>query len=361
MNVLHVVNSLEVGGLEKFVLSLSNNYIKFVNCYFVCLSNEGELYSKSQNNMFFINKNDGLSLKPIIEIIKLVKKYKIDLIHTHNQAPQLYGALAGFFSNVKVVHTKHGRNEPHLPRRVKLDKFSSFLTRAIVPVSADAADVCIKVIGINPKKIHLILNGIDTVNFMPGPTGVLRSMVHCKADYALIGIVARLSPEKDHVTLIEACSILRSKGLLFRLAIIGDGPRKTELVALVKQLDLLEEIHFLGTRHDVASLMADLDLFVLSSTTEGVSLTLLEAMSCGIPIVATNVGGTPEVVVDGTTGYLVPSKNPEALAERMSDILLDSNLGKRMGRAGRERVVDKFSIKETAGSYLKLYHSILRQ
>ena len=119
--------------------------------------------------------------------------------------------------------------------------------------------------------------------------------------------------------------------------------------------------NYMGMRNDIAELLHSLDLFVLSSTTEGISLTLLEAMASGLPVVATEVGGNPEVVIDGLTGYLVPAKDPKAMANKLRLLIEDGNLRQKMGVEGRKRVVENFSIKETAKQYEELYNEVLKR
>ena len=176
-----------------------------------------------------------------------------------------------------------------------------------------------------------------------------------------IGIVARLSAEKDHQTLLSACKLLADHSSGFHLEIIGDGPLRGTLEKTVRTLGLDKHVSFAGMRHDVPELLRQLDIFVLSSTTEGISLTLLEAMATTLPVVATNVGGNPEVIIDGETGFIVPPQNPGVMANKLLLLINDVNLRRQMGNKGRERVVAQFSIKETALKYEKLYREVLNK
>lgn len=356
INVLHIVLGLQVGGLEKFVLDLIDKYPPNIKPYIVCLEKKGELGRHFENlDIIELNKSPSLSFKTVMQLVSMITKLDIDIIHTHNPGPHFYGAIAGFLARKPVIHTKHGRNYPADGKKVWLNKISSYFTDKVVAVSQNAADVCLEVENINSSKLEVILNGIDTNIFAPRK---------CEAEDnkpVQIGIVARLSAEKDHQTLLGACKLLSTQKADFHLDIIGDGPLRGVLESSVKSLEIDKYVSFCGTRHDVPELLRKLDIFVLSSISEGISLTLLEAMATRLPIVATNVGGNPEVVVDCETGYIVPPGNPEEMANKLLLLIKDENLRIQMGEKGRERVVMKFSIDETAQQYEKLYYSVLKR
>jgi glycosyltransferase involved in cell wall biosynthesis len=168
--------------------------------------------------------------------------------------------------------------------------------------------------------------------------------------------VARLAPEKDIGTLIRAFQILVPKFSDVELVVVGDGVERKKLEALA----LGANVRFLGSRDDIPELMRSFDVFVLASLTEGISLTLLEAMAASKPIVATNVGGNPEVVVDGVTGFLVPSQDPQAMADKILLLLNDPQLAQRMGIAGRRRVEQNFSLERMTDEYEKVYRAVTK-
>jgi sugar transferase (PEP-CTERM/EpsH1 system associated) len=355
IKVLHIVLGLQVGGLEKFVLDLIDKYSSDIKPIIVCLEGKGELGQKYDHlGIVELHKEPGISLKIIRQLVVLMNEFDIDIIHTHNPGPHFYGAMAGFLTHRPVIHTKHGRNYPTDKKKVWLNKLSSLLTQRIVPVSQNAANVCIDIEKIPSTKIAVILNGVDTDLFCQSG-----NIVDDANSLVRIGIVARLSAEKDHQTLLSACKHLVEQTSDFHLEIIGDGPLRSLLENTVKILGLDEHVSFSGTRHDVQALLRQLDIFVLSSTTEGISLTLLEAMATELPVVATDVGGNPEVVIEGETGFLVPPQNPKAMAEKLLFLINDMKLRQKMGKSGRERVIANFSIRETARKYEGLYIDVL--
>jgi len=166
---------------------------------------------------------------------------------------------------------------------------------------------------------------------------------------------------KDQATLLRAARLVADADPEFRLDIIGDGPARGELLALREDLSLGDRVCFLGERMDVAGCLAACDLFVLSSETEGLSLTLLEAMAAGLPIVATAVGGNREVVVEGETGLLVPAKSPQALAHAIRCLLCDPARLLRMGRAARAQVEKEFDMRQVVVKYETLYRELLEK
>lgn len=354
MKVLHVVNCLEMGGLEKVVVGLTQHIDK-VQHTVVCLIAKGDLWKEVEGECLFLNNPSGLTLSTIPRIKKIIQEKKIDIVHTHNQGPQFYGAIAGKLSGKAVIHTKHGQNVVNSHRRYYLDRFSSFFTDKIVTVSDDARDICLRQLKIPEKKVVTVLNGVDIEKF------------HCFTDKAqfqqgrpfVIGTVGRLASEKNHSCLLDACTRLADRKINFQLKIVGDGPLKNMLINKCKKLNLQDHVDFVGSRLDIPVIMNEFDLFVLPSLTEGVSLTLLEAMSCELAVVATNVGGTPEVVVDGETGFLVPSNSPDQLADSIFSSLISPQRRLEMGRAGRARVVTTFSLTQVAEKYLSFYRELL--
>lgn len=358
--ILHIVISFETGGLERFVLDLIRLSADHFNHRVVCLERLGELVtSGGLVNITSLDMKPGLQFKSIVGLCSIVKANQIDLIHTHNEKALFYGAIAGLLSGVPVVHTKHGKNPITLRARLR-NNLLARLCKKIIAVSRDAALQCIEEEHISANKVMVILNGVDIDAFATRMDAQLcRSSLGIDDGVPIIGIVARLAEVKDHSTLFQACKILSDNRIDFRLLVIGDGPLKSKLVKLADSLGLENTIIFTGTRHDIPDLLNTMDIFVLSSISEGISLTLIEAMSCYLPIVATNVGGNPEVIIDGETGFLVPSQNAEALADKLMLLMKMPDVRRRMGEAGRDRAVKLFSMQKAVMNYEKCYRQFI--
>ncbi len=360
--IIHIVISLETGGLEKFVLDLIKATNDDINHKVICLERIGELASSSGlENVVCLGIKPGLHWSAIMDICTIVRNANADLIHTHNEKAQFYGALSGMFCRIPVVHTKHGKNQTNFKSLFKNNLLSYLCTR-VVAVSRDAALQCAVQEKIPASKVMTILNGVDTDAFKSKiDKSTLKVSLGIGYGVPVIGIVARLAVIKDHASLFAACKILKDTCSDFKLLVVGDGPTKTDLFALSQTLGLNSTIIFTGTRCDIPDLMNAMDVFVLSSISEGISLTLIEAMSCELPVVATDVGGNSEVVVDGETGFLVPLQSPSLMAERIQQLLNNVELRKDFGKKGRLRAVEYFSIKRAARQYEELYHSILSE
>jgi len=361
INILHIVLGLHIGGLETFVLDLVRKGSSDTQGFIVCLESLGDLGSKVTDiPIFSLDKSPGIQLSCVKKIRKIAEKYKIDIIHTHNEGAHFYGAIAGFLRGIPVVHTRHGIHEVDNKRKLLLERFSSVLSKKIVGVSQDISALYTAKIKVAPSKVLTILNGIDTSNF--SSRNINRQTLvddTITPDTIVIGIVARLALVKDHQTLFKACQIIAKTHSKFRLVVIGDGPERNSLEELANQLNLEDTIHFMGAKYNVVDFLNCLDIFALSSISEGISITLLEAMACELPVVATRVGGNPEVVVDKETGYLVPSTNPIAFAEKLLLLMDDVKPRRIMGMAGRIRVIENFSIKKSVSEYENCYKQVL--
>ena len=296
-----------------------------------------------------MDKRAGLRLGLIVKLARLFRRLRIDVVHTHNQAACLYAAPAARLARVPVVvNTRHGQGAKPGTRQGRTFALAARLVDAVVSVSKDSAELAAR-LGLSANRIAMIWNGIDTARFpASGP---------CPDGPAIL--VSRLSPEKDIPTLMRAMPLVLRSLPRFRLRLVGDGACRASLEELTAQLGLQTQVEFAGPSHDVARELRQACLFVLPSLTEGVSLSLLEAMSVGLPIVATRVGGNVEVVEDHRTGLLVSPGTPSELAEAIIALASDPERSRRMGLAGRQRVEDCFDVRRMVCDYEQLYQNCL--
>jgi glycosyltransferase involved in cell wall biosynthesis len=242
--------------------------------------------------------------------------------------------------------------------RYWLNRFTHPLADRVTCVSQQVADFVAREVGIPSEETVVIPNGVDLHRFdrLPAKQEVRRTL-GLPNDELLVGTVTRLNPVKRLDVLLRAVAALEG----VHTVIVGDGPERRQLEAMADQLGLADRVHLVGHQQDVRPWLAALGVFVLSSDWEGMSNALLEAMAAGLPIVATAVGGVPEVVVDDATGLLVPPGDPNALAEAITRLLRDPDLRRTMGQAGRARVVQHFSIDETVRLTEELYTTLLEE
>jgi len=240
--------------------------------------------------------------------------------------------------------------------RYWLNRITHPWTDQVICVSPQVADFFVDHVGIPRQKIIFIPNGVDLQNLKDLPDKLqARARLALPPDQVLVGTVARLDPVKRLDVLLQALRSLSDVGAV----VVGDGPERVILIEVSERLKLTERIFFVGHQEDVWPWLAALDVFVLCSDWEGMSNALLEAMAARLPVVATAVGGTPDVVVDGVTGLLVPPRDPPALAKAVVRLLRDPDLRHRMGEAGRERVEEHFSLERMVGRTQALYQQLL--
>jgi len=324
----------------------------------------GEDLRQQGVKVFYLRRRPGVDWGLIPRLAKLIRREDIALVHAHQYTAYFYGALAAILAGfVKVIFTEHGRHYPdrRKPLQVLLNKFILIpCTAAVTAVSKAVKQSLVTYEGIPPERIRTLLNGIEVERFrLAGDNLKQRARLGCKPAELLIGMVARLGQEKDHITLLQAMPLVCRQTPSARLLIIGDGPKRKELEQLASSLDLGDQVIFTGKRQDIPELLAMLDLVVLSSFYEGTSVSLLEAMAAGKAVIASRIGGNPQVVVEGESGLLFKPGDSRELAQKMVYLLADVSLRKQMGEQGRKRAEELFSGSQMVKKYEGLYHEIL--
>lgn len=354
IRVLHLVRALNYGGLEKVVYDLVRltDRERF-DVSVVCIGEPGALandFTAAGIEVESLGLLGKRTLGLVRAVAKVLKAKRPDVLHTHNPSPHLIGAIAARFARVPVVvHTKHGRNYPNVRKKVLQNRVASWFTDVVVAVSNDCGDVARDIERVPARKVQVIRNGIDLERF-----SVDRKVDRTKVRRA-IHVARLIYPTKDQDTLLRAVRLVADKEPAFVLDIVGDGPHRERLETLCDELDLRKHIVFHGFRDDVHAILAQSEFFVLSSVEEGLSITLLEAAATGLPIVATRVGGNPEVVLDGETGLLVPSESPRELADAMLKLLVDPCSTDALGLASRRHVEELFDLTAVVGEYERCY------
>ncbi len=358
--VLQVVLSLAPGGTERLVIELSKQLHAKHGMAVCCLDEPGAWASELTEigiPVFSLEREKGFSPELGRRIAALASEQGADVLHCHHYSPFVYGAVARLWQPLRVVFTEHGRAHDGPPswKRKFANQVFGRIPASIHAVSEDLKRHLVKE-GFAPDRIDVIYNGID-----PGgrPTAAereaARAALGCAPTELVIGAVGRLDPVKDLPTLLEAFARVTSAHATARLVLIGDGPERARLESLVHERDLGGRVSLAGYRRDVRALLPGLDLYVNSSIFEGVSLTILEAMAAGLPVVATAVGGTPEVVSDGVTGRLVPARQPMTLAHAISTLLSNQTMARSFATQGRARVEQRFSLNRMVQSYAAIY------
>ncbi|MBI5118515.1 glycosyltransferase [Candidatus Poribacteria bacterium] len=360
INILYLNYSMDVGGIEKMILDFVRNIDRTAFCPHVgALRNGGALEGEIRSagaSLHNLRYEEGIDLPVVFQLERLMRKERIDVLHTNNYGAWFYGTLANVRWRAGHVHTEHSKIE-NIWRRKWLERRLTSLTDTVVAVSDRVRGHMAGEIRIAPEKIKLIYNGVDIRKFARAEERRLegRRNLGIKEGDTLYGIVARLEAVKDHAVIIRAFSRVKAVRPGARLVIVGGGSLKGALSELSRELGLEGEIIFTGERSDVPDLLNAMDVYVLASRDEGLNLTLLEAMSCELPVIATCVGGNPEVVVDGGTGLLVAPRDDYSFGEAMLRLLDNLPERMRMGSEGRSRVVSLFSLERMIRAYQNLY------
>lgn len=371
--IAHVLYRLDTGGMERIALSIINRTHEHYRHALICLAGYGALRNEIADAgvpCLSLDKRPGKDPGCYLRLWRALRMLRPNLVQTYNIGALDAAPIARLAGVSQVVHAEHGRDVTDplgSNRKYRLMRrwLQPLITR-YVAVSDDLQCWLRDEVGIAPSKIVCILNGIDTSMHAPNagahqarpllgtfaPTGTL-----------LIGSVGRLDAVKDQAGLIEAFRVLcdsnPTTALRLRLAIVGEGGKREDLERQIERTHLGNQVRLLGNREDVAALLAECDVFALSSLAEGIPLTILEAMAAGLPVVATHVGGVGEVIVDDVTGTLVPPSDPAALAAALGRYVQDQDLRQRHGRAGRARVEAKFSLSAMVSAYTDLYDALL--
>lgn len=366
IDVLHLIQGLEIGGLEIMVINLlegidRSRYRPSICCYDVFGSLADGLSDKGIS-LHLIKRKPGIDYLYPLRLGRFLTERRVDILHLHNPTAFFYGTLAGEIARIPVIiYTEHAR-DISVSTGVKMaNRFLSKRVTKIVAVGESSKRYLVEREGIEEKRILTIYNGTDAKKFENIQNSqALRDELGLTRHQRVIGIVARLDPIKNHACLIRAMREVVTRLPGTRLLIIGDGPLRDDLRSLTAALDLEQHIKFLGARNNIPELLSVLDVFVLCSFSEGLSLTLVEACAAAKPIVASNVGGNGEVVEHQCNGLLVPSDESEALADAIMDILTNDGKAKRMGRMARKKFEEKFTLDIMVKKYESLYESCLR-
>jgi sugar transferase (PEP-CTERM/EpsH1 system associated) len=362
IRVVHLLPNLRTGGMERLIVEMAKHADRSrTSPQVVCIGERGQLATEAEKfgvEVIALDLPIGRNPRLPLTLARLIRRLRAEVLHTHGPYAQFYGGVAARIAGgCRVVHTMHGFPWPRNWRRRLLSRLSNALTQYVVAVSHDLATYARDELKASPDRLRVIHNGIDAERFScaaehTGPDSEGR--------FAAV-MVARLSSEKDFATLFQAIGLVRQKHPNFDLAIAGDGPLRPQLESQIEQLALREHVHLLGNVNDIPKLLSSSQVFVLSSHTEGLSIALLEAMAQGLPVVATAVGGNPEVVVEGETGFLVPRESPGMLADRLVWLFEHRHAAHSMGAAGRRRVEDEFDVRRMVASYEDLYSQSARR
>jgi len=362
--VLFVIDELDIGGTEQQILELvkrldRDRYVPMVACF-----RPGRVSKEIEAagiRVFTLRKRAKLDLRLIGGLVELMRRQRIDIVQTYLFTANTWARLAAIIARVPVIVSSE-RNVDMWEERFKpvIGRFLDRFTYRTTGNSQAVKDYLVKK-GLAADKVDVVYNGVDPERFEDEPVtpGVTRSELGISPHHSVVGLLARLEPQKDPLNFLRAAAIVVKKVPTASCLVIGGGSLQPELEREAQALGLGDRVTFTGPRRDVARLLAACDVSVISSVKEGMSNSIMESMAAGKPMVATRVGGNAELIADGETGFLVPPRDPGALAEAIERILEDPALAKAMGHQARVRIAERFSVAAMVRSMERLYGEAL--
>lgn len=358
---MYIIWALEMGGAEKMVVSLATNLDKTkYNPLICCLNYKGRLAHQLEEKgipVIELGKRPGFDLSIIPKLIKVMRENRVDIVHTHLWTADFWGRIAAKLAGIPIIISTAHNIDAWKPKIFLIaDKILSHFSDKIIAVSNTVKSFYVKNAKIPASKIKMIYNGIDVDKFnIDIDRNIKRRELGLGIDKKVIAVIGRLVEQKGHIYFLDCLKKLSDRYTNIQALIVGDGPLKGKLEKQSMELGLDGEIIFTGVRKDIPEILKIIDILIIPSLYEGLPTIMLEAMASRVAVVSTNVGGNPEVVVDGKMGFLVHSKDSLGLADSIEKFLENVNLAEHMGAVGRERVTKYFSLskmlKETEGLY----------
>lgn len=364
--ILHLIDTTGPGGAETVFIQLADLMRNRDYCSLVVIRGPGwvqdELIRRGIEPII-LDAQGSLNVKFLLALVCLIRKGRVSLIHSHLLGSNVYASMAGLITRVPVVATYHGmvdvspserfRRLKHLVMRWGIGRYVAVSQRLM-------ANICDQGL-LNPDKTTVIYNGIDTSKYGLSSSGELRRCLGLAEGAVLVGSLGNVRRAKAYDVLVKTCAKLTPDHPNVHFVIGGhkDVRLMSELEALIVELDVEDRVHFLGFQQDCAMFLAEIDIFLLSSLSEGFSISTIEAMASTLPVLVTRCGGPEEIVSHTVTGWMVEPADPEALAGGLRLLLGDKVVRERLATAGKEHVDLSFGIDRMLDGYSEVYHSLI--
>jgi len=361
IKIAHVTGWMHVGGKENGMVNLVNAMPAeiFENHVYVFRAGGILIQRVDRQKVHVEELGDKLGgdWSIYVKLAKLFRRYRIDILHTRSWGTLLEGMLAAKIAGVPaIVHGEHGLIKAESKSHVLIQRYLWRWADQVMCVSDVLRHTLEEKLGYPAARIHVIRNGVELDKFeIKTDPAEFRRELGLAPETPVFGSIGRLVPVKNYACLIRAARVVIDKIPNAALIFVGDGPLQPELAQLAGELGITKNVHFLNWRKDVPRIMRSLDTFVLSSWSEGMSNSILEAMCSRKPVVATAVGGNPELVVEGKTGLLVPSNDHQKMGQAILELLLNHKHRIAMGEAGRKRVEEHFTLPTMIRNYERMY------
>jgi glycosyltransferase involved in cell wall biosynthesis len=369
--ILHLITQLPIGGAEHLLASIvrhldADRYESLV----CCIQERGELAAMIEAGgvpvICLERRGKRFSFGTVLALARLMREQRIDLVHCHLYHANLYGRLAARLVGIPAIATVHNTYVRRKWHRSLLNRWLGRGRGLVIAVSAEARRDVIEHDRLNPGRVLLLPNGIDLsrVDTQLSQAAAKERLGYAADDF-LIGCIGRLEEQKGHANIIHALGLMletASEDLRrrMRLLIIGDGRLRGELERVAAATGVSDEVRFAGSRSDVAEILRSLDLYVMPSLWEGLSLAMLEAMAAGLPVIISDVGGAAEVLGDGEFGIRVPPGDVAALASAVMVLVQEEAERRRLGAAAQRRVREHYDLRERVARLEAVYETLLK-
>jgi glycosyltransferase involved in cell wall biosynthesis len=365
-NLAYVVNSLNPGGTEKLVVEMSLAFASEFDVVVLCLDEPGlwagDLRAKGIP-VYCLWRQPGLDLAMPIRLANHFRRSNTQIVHAHQCTPWFYAALSRLLHSApRLLLEEHGRFFPEVenPKRVLVNRLLvRKLTHRFVAVSEDIRGRLQQYEGLDAERLDVIYNGVKAEPPLgPDARDALRNELGFAPGCFVVGTAGRFDPIKNLPVLVGSLVRAGKEVDTLRGLLVGDGPVFAEIYSLVEETGLHDRIRLTGFREDARNLIQCMDLFVLSSFSEGTSMALLEAMAAGVPVAVTRVGGNPEIVIGGESGWVVPSNSVDALSAAILDSVRDAQKRRKIAAAGQRRFEDHFAFDRMIENYRHQYRTL---
>lgn len=360
LRTLFVIDELDIGGTEQQILETVRRIDRSRFEPYVCCFRHGRKAQEIESlGVPVLHEPKRLKADPglVLRLAALMRRERFDIVQTYLWTANTWARFAARIAGVPCVVASE-RNVDIWEETYKrvIGRFLARSTDRIIANSEAVRQYLLRRGGLPADKVVTIYNGVNFDRFRtPCDPAIRRAELGVADDVVLAGCVARIEPAKDHATLLQAFALIRDRVPRLHLVVIGGGSEQPRLERMAHELGIADRVHFTGFRTDAAEWLQTVDISVLSSVKEGLSNTILESMAAGKPVVATDVGGNAEVIVDGETGFLVRPRAPAELGEALARLASSPELMQSFGRAGRKRADDLFSVRSMVEHTERLY------
>jgi len=361
-HIMHITYDMRIGGTEMVIKNIidgcdQNQFKMSILCIESPLGPFAKELQSSGIEFFELNRQSGFDINLIKKIRQTIKANNVDIIHCHQYTPWVYGVITAVFTKTKVIFTEHGRFYPDSStwKRKLVNPLLNLFTDQVTAISKATKQALIEFENIPEKSIDVIYNGIAPLQFEQPDVDLLRTELSIPDDHMVLGTIARFDPIKNHTMMLKAFSLVLEEQPNTTLIIVGDGEERENIESCIKKLDIQMKVILTGYQTKPKNYLALMDIYLLSSFSEGTSMTLLEAMSLGKPCVVTDAGGNPEIIFNRKNGFVTPNNDANKFGDAILQLMNNKLLLHECSQASFSQYDCNFTIKNMNRYYANLY------